>query len=92
MSRQKTAFDLQRAVALQEGLSGVDLRVFLYLTARLNSEQFQEVRQTEIADALGRRKEHIARAMAKLKAKGVIMSGPKVGRAAVWRFNPDYGK
>jgi hypothetical protein len=30
--------------------------------------------------------------MAKLKAKGVVIAGPKVGRAAVWRLNPKYGK
>ena len=91
MSRKNTPFDLLQAVALQEGLSGVDLRVFLYLTARLDSEQFQEVPQAEIAHALGRRKEHITRSMAKLKAAGVI-EGVKAGRAAEWRFNPKYGK
>jgi hypothetical protein len=30
--------------------------------------------------------------MAKLKAKGAIFGGPKVGRFAVWRLNPNYGK
>ena len=34
------------------------------------------------AEALGRRKEHISRSMAKLKAKGVVIAGPKVGRSA----------
>ena len=66
--------------------------MFLYLTSCLDFENFLQVPQLEIAEALGRRKEHISRSMAKLKAKGVVIAGPKVGRAAVWRLNAKYGK
>lgn len=91
-SRKRVDSNLQKAVALQDGLSGVDLRVFLYLTSRLDVEEFRGVPQAEIATALGRRKEHVTRAMAKLKAIGILVSGPKIGRSAMWRFNPDFGK
>ena len=88
----KKARAIHRSLATDTELDGVDLRVFLYLTSCLDFENFLQVPQVEIAEALGRRRAHISRSMAKLKAKGVIIAGPKVGRAAVWRLNPNYGK
>jgi len=84
--------EIHRTLAIDTGLDGVDLRVFLYLTSCLDFENYLQVPQVEIAEALGRRKEHISRSMAKLKSKGVVIAGPKVGRSAVWRLNPNYGK
>jgi hypothetical protein len=88
----KRVREIHRTLAMDAQLDGVDLRVFLYLTSCLDFENFIQVPQLEIAEALGRRKEHITRSMAKLKSKGVIIAGPKVGRSAVWRLNPNYGK
>jgi hypothetical protein len=88
----RKARQIHRALATDTELDGVDLRVFLYLTSTLDFENFLQVPQFEIAEVLGRRKEHISRSMAKLKAKGVVIAGPKVGRSAVWRLNPDFGK
>ena len=84
--------EIHRSLAMDTELDGVDLRVFLYLTSCLDFENFLQVPQMELAEKLGRRRQHIARSMAKLKAKGVVIAGPKVGRAAVWRINPKYGK
>jgi hypothetical protein len=84
--------EIHRSLAMETELDGVDLRVFLYLTSCLDFENFLQVPQMELAEQLGRRRQHIARSMAKLKAKGVVIAGPKVGRAAVWRINPKYGK
>jgi CRP-like cAMP-binding protein len=86
------AREINRALAMDTQLDGVDLRVFLYLTSCLNFEAYLPVPQLEIAEALGRRKEHISRSMAQLKAREVVFSGPKVGRASTWRLNPNYGK
>ena len=86
------AREIHRSLAMDTELDGVDLRVFLYLTSCLDFENFLQVPQMEIAEKLGRRRAHISRSMAKLKAKGVVIAGPKVGRAAVWRLNPKYGK
>ena len=88
----KKTRQIHRALALDTELDGVDLRVFLYLTACLDFDNFLQVPQLEIAETLGRRRAQIARSMAKLKEKGVVIAGPKVGRSAVWRLNPDFGK
>jgi hypothetical protein len=88
----RKAGEMQRTLAMDTALDGVDLRVFLYLTSCLDFENFLQVPQLEIAQALGRRRTHISRSMAKLKARGVVIAGPKVGRSAVWRLNPNYGK
>jgi hypothetical protein len=88
----RKAREIHRALATDAELDGVDLRVFLYLTSCLDFENFLQAPQLEIAEALGRRKEHITRSMAKLKTKGVVIAGPKVGRSAVWRLNPNYAK
>lgn len=87
----KKARAIHRKLAIDTELDGVDLRVFLYLTDCLDFENFLQVPQLEIAEALGRRRAHISRSMAKLKAKRVVIAGPKVGRSAVWRLNPDFG-
>src|SRR5580704_12117285 len=90
MGFSKKARAIHRSLATDTELDGVDLRVFLYLTSCLDFENFLQVPQMEIAQALGRRRTHISRSMAKLKAKGVVIAGPKVGRSAVWRLNPNY--
>lgn len=87
-----TARAFYRALALDTELDGVDLRVFLYLFSRLDFENYIRVPQLEIAEALGRHKEHVSRSIRKLKTKHVILEGGKVDRSSVWRLNPDYGK
>jgi len=79
-------------LAIDKHLDGVDLRVFLYLSSRLNFRTPLEVSQREMAEALERRQEHISRSMRKLREKGVIIEGEKVGRSSEWRFNPNYPK
>jgi hypothetical protein len=84
---------MHEALAIDPGMDGVDLRVFLYLSYKLNFETFTEVPRLEIASTLGRRKEHISRAMSKLKDKGVLIDGRKVGgRFVEWRLSRDFGK
>lgn len=80
-----------RALAREDELTGVDLRVLFLLCARLDHENFMRVAQTEIAEALGKRAEHITRSIRKLEERKIILPGPRVGRSLVWRLNPDYG-
>jgi len=90
-----SAVDFRRihlALALDAELDGVDIRVFLFLFSRLDFNTFTPVPQTEIAEALGRRREHIARSIRKLKTKNMILLGPKVNRSPSFRLNPNYGK
>jgi hypothetical protein len=80
-------------IALDEELDGVDLRVFLYLCARLDFENFTRIEQLDIAETLKRRKEHISRSIRKLKAKKIIIeASPKIGRSSAYLLNPKYGK
>jgi DNA-binding Lrp family transcriptional regulator len=83
---------MHKLLAMDKDLDGVDLRVFMYLSSSLNFREPLEVSQREIADVLERRQEHISRSMRKLREKGIIIEGEKVGRSSEWRFNPNYGK
>jgi hypothetical protein len=83
---------VSQAVAMDPDLDGVDLRVFLYMSPRLNFEDFIYQPQLELSVALGRRKEHISRAIRRLMEAGILVAGPKGTRASEWRLNPDYGK
>lgn len=96
MEKLDSTFDgrgMIRKLALEEDLDGVDLRVFLYLFARLDFKLYTLVEQNEIASALGRRKEHISRSIRKLKAKEIIIEArPRIGRSASYALNPKYAK
>lgn len=83
---------LHRMLALDSELEGVDLRVFLYLSSKLDHRKPVLVPQTEIAELMGKKTAHISRAVRRLKDKGILIAGEKVGRSATWRLNPDYGK
>jgi predicted transcriptional regulator len=95
MAKSESAVDVRRiyrALALDEDLDGVDLRVFLFLFSRLDFENYIRLEQREIAEALNRRKEHISRSIRKLKTKKIIVEAtPKVGRTAAYLLNPKYG-
>ena len=73
-------------------LDGVDIRVFVYLSEKLSFESLTYHPQLELSVALGRRKEHISRAIRRLIEAGVLATGPKGTRASEWRLNPDYGR
>jgi hypothetical protein len=96
MERANGALDwrsLVEKLAMETGLDGVDLRVCLYLFARLDSKLYTLVEQREIAEALGRHKEHISRSMRKLKAKNIIIEAePRIGRSGSYALNQKYGK
>jgi DNA-binding Lrp family transcriptional regulator len=84
---------MMRMLATEQDLDGVDLRVFLYLFARLDFKAYTLIEQREIADVLGRRKEHISRSMRKLKAKAIIIEAtPRIGRSPSYALNPRYGR
>lgn len=83
---------IHEAVSMDENLDGVDLRVFFYMSMRLEFNDCVYVPQLELATMLGRRKEHISRAIRRLIEAGVLVAGPKGTRASEWRLNPDYGR
>jgi hypothetical protein len=96
MEEPDSAFDgrgMIRRLATEVDLDGVDLRVFLYLFARLDFREYTLIEQRDIAAALGRRKEHISRSIRKLKAKEIIIEAtPRIGRSPSYALNPKYGR
>ena len=96
MAKSESAVDVRgisRALALDEELDGVDLRVFLFLFSQLNFETYTRVEQREIAEHLKRHKVHVSRSIRKLKAKKMIIEAtPRIGRSAAYVLNPKFGK
>lgn len=83
--------DALEAIAKDPDMTGQAFRVFLYLCSRLDFENFIQVPQVEIAAELSLGKNRVSEAVALLESKGVLLRGPKVGRASVFRLNPNYG-
>jgi predicted transcriptional regulator len=83
---------INEAVAMDAELDGVDVRVFLYLSAAGAFDEHVHVPQIQLAMMLRRRKEHISRAIRNLTENGVIVPSEKGTRGSEWRINPDYGK
>jgi predicted transcriptional regulator len=69
----------------------MDLRVFLYMSQRLNFEKPVHVPQMEIATVLGKQRTHVSRALRRLVEIGILIPGPGGTRASEWMLNPDYG-
>jgi predicted transcriptional regulator len=82
--------ELHGVLSKDDDLNGVDFRVFLYLSSRLDFEEFSCVPQTEIADSLRKDRTNVSRSIRKLKDRGVIIPGGKVGRSPEWRLNAEY--
>jgi predicted transcriptional regulator len=82
--------ELNEFVATTPSLDGVDVRVYLYLSALLNFTEFIHVPQIQMADTLQRQKTHISRSIRKLVEVEVLIPGPNGTRASEWMLNPDF--
>ena len=78
-------------LAKDKDLKGEHWRVFSYLLSQLDFENFIQVPQKKIAEALGMNKVSVSRAIALLSEKKIILRGPKVARSSCFRLNPNYG-
>lgn len=85
------AQDALLKLATDKDLTIEPKNVLLYLMARLDFENFIQVPQTEICEALGMKKPNVSRAAKLLVEKGIIIRGPKVGHSCSWRLNPNFG-
>ncbi len=83
--------DALEAIAKDPEMTGQAFRVFLYLCSRLDFENYIQVPQVEIATELSIGTAKVSRAIALLESKQILMRGPKVGRASVFRLNPHFG-
>jgi len=88
-SEEELRRDVGDFVAMNPVLDGVDIRVFVYLSGRVNFTEPVHVPQIEMAIALGRQQTHISRSLRKLVDVGVLLSGPEGTRASKWMFNAD---
>lgn len=86
MGFQAGFMELAKDVELQ----GQPMRVLLALLSKLDFENFIAISQAELARDLSLRPERISEAVRRLKARGVILAGPKVGTAQTYRLNPGY--
>ncbi len=76
---------------LAKTLTGEQFKVLMMLLADLDYENYIQIAQADIADALEMQKTHVSRAVRALLDVGVIFEGPKVGRSKTYRLNPQFG-
>lgn len=66
-------------------------KVLFLVLARLDFENWINLNQTACAVEIGMKQPNFARALRKLVDLGVLLVGPKVGRNATFRLNPNFG-
>jgi hypothetical protein len=78
-------------IAADRDMGTEAFRVFLYLNSRLDFENLILVPQTDMAAALGMKRQAIGRAVKLLADKQIILRGPKIGSMSSYRLNERYG-
>ncbi|PHM49104.1 helix-turn-helix domain-containing protein [Xenorhabdus sp. KK7.4] len=66
-------------------------KVLMILLADLDYENYIQVAQIDVANALKMQKTNVSRAVKNLIEFGVILEGPKIGRSKTYRLNPQFG-
>ncbi|RVR63714.1 hypothetical protein EOL30_28795, partial [Citrobacter freundii] len=95
--KQKTAF--QRHFTMNHApllnianqLNHHQMRVIMALLADLDYENYIQLAQIHIAEALRMQKTHVSRAIKNMIEFGIIIEGPKIGRSKTYRLNPQFG-
>ena len=72
-------------------LDGVDLKVLWLLIAKLETDNYILVNQTELAIAMDLKRPHFNRSVKKLVAEGILIEGGNLGRLKSYRLNAYYG-
>jgi DNA-binding MarR family transcriptional regulator len=80
---------LSRAVSTDRDITLEALRVFTYLSRRLDYERPVPVLQSELADALGMQRPNVNRAIKLLETKRILLRDSKLGRAVTFRLNAE---
>lgn len=78
-------------IAMANDLNHEQFRVMFILLADLDYENYIQISQTEVANALNMQKTNVSRAIKNLLLKGILIEGRKVGRSKTYRLNPSYG-
>ncbi|MDX9246441.1 helix-turn-helix domain-containing protein, partial [Salmonella enterica] len=83
--KQKSAFERHFTMnqdalkILAKTLTGEQFKVLMMLLADLDYENYIQIAQADIADALGMQKTNVSRSVKALIDLSVILQGPKVG-------------
>lgn len=79
------------ALAKDKDLTGTTWRVLNYMLGRLTFENYIAIQQKEICEELDLYKPDVSKSISVLLEKGIILSGPKMGRTQAYRLNSEYG-
>ncbi|ATI93582.1 hypothetical protein H0K13_004467 [Salmonella enterica] len=95
--KQKSSFErhfmMNQAALLSiaNDLNHDQTRVLMALLADLDYENYIQVAQVDISNALNMQKTNVSRAVKNLIEFGIIIEGPKIGRGKTYRLNPQFG-
>ncbi|MBB0339222.1 hypothetical protein G7M09_26045, partial [Escherichia coli] len=78
-------------ITIANELNHDQIRVLMALLADLDYENYIQVAQIDIADALKMQKTNVSRAIKNLIDFGIIIEGPRIGRSKTYRLNPQFG-
>lgn len=86
-------------MAIQDGfvwlatlkLEGRTKDVLFYVMGRLEFENYINLSQKDIAEALGMQKQNVSTAMKELEEHGIIHKGSKTGQSWTYRLDPNLG-
>ena len=71
---------------------GADVyRVLFAVLPIVDFENWIQLNQSDMAEAIGMHRQHFGRAVRKLEAISLLLRGPKVGRSITYRINPNFG-
>ena len=73
-------------ITIANELNHDQMRVLMALLAELDYENYIQVAQMDIADALKMQKTNVSRAVKNLIDFGIILEGPKIGRSKTYRL------
>jgi len=78
-------------LSIANDLNHDQTRVLMALLADLDYENYIQVAQISISEALNMQKTNVSRAIKHLIEFGIILEGPKIGRSKTYRLNPQFG-
>lgn len=95
--KQKSSFqrhftmNQEALLIIANELNHDQMRVLMALLADLDYENYIQIAQIDIAQALKMQKTNVSRAIKNLLEFGIVLEGPKIGRSKTYRLNPQFG-
>ena len=89
--KRKNGFGQGWVAMAQDAIGDEARRVFFLLAGHVDFDNWIQISQTDLADMIGMKRTNFSRALKRLEGEGVLLRGPKIGRSATFRLNPEYG-